>query len=424
MRSRQVSAHAVSVAVHGALAGALMSLVPAAPLVLHAPVDDGASTPVVVFIAPRDALFAQPAERDHPTTPKAPADDLGIHVEEGASTVTIGDFRIDFGKVAEHAAALFPFLTGNLSLERIAANARTSRSTRLINPFGGAERADDRAARLTMSASAMQALLDKTWSRRERWHAFQPLVPLLQGYHPDDGDLAALLRGYVVQNGLQPYADPGIRDPRLWTELALAADHAAFIDLISRYIGDHPSTKTTTELLFLLDAMVQGSYDALTTLLDVVPDADLEWTGASNADAVRAIVTIQKHYREELERRGLTSRDAIRLYFDEARLSVLTNIIATTPRGYRAGDAQVLVGSIYWRQGRTDEAVDVWNRMTVDREGVHARMASEILDAIRGRDVRQLDIRSVNRAIEGNRSRWVSAAYERLRQFGYHFNTY
>jgi hypothetical protein len=270
----------------------------------------------------------------------------------------------------------------------------------------------------------MQTLWDKTWSRRERWHAFQPLVPLLDGYHPDDGDLAALLRGYVVQNGLQPYADPRIRDPRLWTELALAADHTRFIDLIGRYVGDHPSTKTATELLFLLDAMVQGSYDALITLLDVVPDADLEWTRASNADAVRAIVTIQKHYRAELERRGLTSRDAIRLYFDEARLSILTNIIATTPGGYRASDAQVLVGSIDWKQGRTDDAVDVWNRMTIDRDGVHARMANEILDAIRGRDVRQLDIRSVNRALEGDRSRWVSTSYERLRQFGYHFNTY
>jgi hypothetical protein len=215
-----------------------------------------------------------------------------------------------------------------------------------------------------------------------------------------------------------------IRDPRLWTELALAADHTRFIDLIGRYVGDHPSTKTATELLFLLDAMVQGSYDALITLLDVVPDADLEWTRASNADAVRAIVTIQKHYRAELERRGLTSRDAIRLYFDEARLSILTNIIATTPGGYRASDAQVLVGSIDWKQGRTDDAVDVWNRMTIDRDGVHARMANEILDAIRGRDVRQLDIRSVNRALEGDRSRWVSTSYERLRQFGYHFNTY
>jgi hypothetical protein len=412
------------VAVHAAIAVVLMSLVPAVPRILRAPADAGDSAPVVVFIAPRDALFAQPAERDRPSAPKAPADDLGIHVEEGASTVTIGDFRIDFGKVAEHAGSLFPFLTGNLSLERIAASARPSRSTRLMNPFGGTARADAEVPGLTMSPSAMQALLDKTWSRRERWHAFQPLVPLLDGYHPDDGDLAALLRGYVVQNGLQPYADPRIRDPRLWTELALAADHTRFIDLIGRYVGDHPSTKTATELLFLLDAMVQGSYDALITLLDVVPDADLEWTRASNADAVRAIVTIQKHYRAELERRGLTSRDAIRLYFDEARLSILTNIIATTPGGYRASDAQVLVGSIDWKQGRTDDAVDVWNRMTIDRDGVHARMANEILDAIRGRDVRQLDIRSVNRALEGDRSRWVSTSYERLRQFGYHFNTY
>src|SRR5262249_2997429 len=163
---------------------------------------------------------------------------------------------------------------------------------------------------------------------RDRWRAFQTVVPFVSGYDPNDGAMPVLLRRYVEQDGLQPYVDASVRDLRLWTQLTLAADHADFIDLISRYAAAHPSTKATTELLFLLAELVQASFDTLQTLLDVVPDADLEWTRRANPKALDAIVIIQQHFREELTRRSLTSRNAVRQYYDEARLGILSNIVA------------------------------------------------------------------------------------------------
>ena len=61
-------------------------------------------------------------------------------------------------------------------------------------------------------------------------------------------------------------------------DMDIAADHADFIELIADYAVRHPSTKATTELLFLLDKLTQASFDALTTLLNTEPRRDLRWT--------------------------------------------------------------------------------------------------------------------------------------------------
>ncbi len=52
----------------------------------------------------------------------------------------------------------------------------------------------------------------------------------------------------------------------MWAQLGLAADHVDFIDFVSEYASQHPSSKTTTELLFLVDKLAQASLDALVTL--------------------------------------------------------------------------------------------------------------------------------------------------------------
>jgi hypothetical protein len=87
---------------------------------------------------------------------------------------------------------------------------------------------------------------------------------------------------YVEQNGLQPYADPGERDHRLWAQLAVAADHADFIGFISRYASEHPSSKATTDLLFLLDTLVQANLNDLATLMSAEPSEDLALTRRSS----------------------------------------------------------------------------------------------------------------------------------------------
>ena len=133
-------------------------------------------------------------------------------------------------------------------------------------------------------------------------------MPIAVEHSANDGALPELMRAYISRTGWQPYVESSIRDPRLWTQLGVVADHADFVDFISRYLAKHPASKTSTELLFLLDTLVQGSYDTLTTLLDVIPEEDLHWTRSSSRAAYEAILTIQQHYRAELEHRSLTTR--------------------------------------------------------------------------------------------------------------------
>lgn len=80
---------------------------------------------------------------------------------------------------------------------------------------------------------------------------------MLDQYDPDRGRLPALVRSYTEQDGLQPYVDSGARDPRLWVQLGLASDHADYLKTIAAVAHAHPASRTTTELLFLLDKIAR-----------------------------------------------------------------------------------------------------------------------------------------------------------------------
>src|SRR5688572_33097414 len=84
-----------------------------------------------------------------------------------------------------------------------------------------ARKREDANRPLVLGELALQAMVDKSWSRRDRWTAFQPIIALAESHSADDGDLPALLQRYQRQNALQPYEDKSTRDPRLWAELEL-----------------------------------------------------------------------------------------------------------------------------------------------------------------------------------------------------------
>ena len=405
--NRQTSAFTASFALH--MFAVATTTWFAARAVVSVPVRKAASPPTIVML------------RAQAPPPDPTPDDLGIHVDPSAATLSLPGFSLDFGKVITRAGGLFPFLTGSISLERLASIASREPMTAIRNPFARGTPSAAAKPPLIMTDAAVQSLLDATWSRRDRWRVFQPIIALAEKYDGREGRLPSLLAGYVAQNGLQPYADPKIRDPRLWTELGLASDHADFIDFIARYAAQEPSTQATTELLFLLDKIAQASFDALITLLDVVPPEDLEWTRAANQHAYTAVGAIQRYYRVLLDRRNLASRAALKQYYDEARLSILSTIIATTPDGYRASDARFLVGSIYWNQGRPDDAVRVWREIMARRDDSYAFAYEQILalpaDA-------PLDARRIDQILRGVQGTWLSFSATRLRQFGYHFDTY
>jgi len=353
--------------------------------------------------------------------PTARADDLGIQVE--SSTVQLPGSTFDAAKVIARAGSLFPFLTRRPFLDRAAGR---SRGARLVWPDPTAEPAAETIApTLSLTDAAIQRLIDESWSRRDRWKAFGRIASIANRYDADAGSLPPLLRQYEIQNGLQPYVDQQRRDPRLWVELGLAADHADFLDFMASYATSHPRTAGRTDALFLLDKIVQGNVDALVTLLDTVPDEDLQWTRQQNARAFDAIVAIQRYYVVLLQQRGLGTRRALTAYYDDLRLRMLADILDTTPNGYRANDARFLIGGILWRQGRASDALAAWTRLDgAAAADEYAPEYTQLARLVRTSPAARVDVLQINQILRAARGRWLSFSATRLRHFGYHFDTY
>jgi len=186
--NRRLSAFAASFALH--LFAIVASISFAARAVVSFPPRKAAS-PLTIVVLQAQTLSPDPT----------PAD-LGIHVDPSAATLSLPGFSFDFGKVITRAGGLFPFLTGSVSLERLASIASRERNPVVSNPF--TRRAPNDAAKppLVLTDAAMQSLLDASWSRRDRWRAFQPIIAIAERYSAREGRLSDLLAGYVAQNGL------------------------------------------------------------------------------------------------------------------------------------------------------------------------------------------------------------------------------
>jgi hypothetical protein len=417
MRTRRVSSFTISAVFHVAALMAAIRWEGRSPVALAASRDEPSmDDPMVVLVE----SLPPPAS---PLDGGGLAHSLGIRIDDDAASVSLPGFTFDFSKVVKRASVLFPFLTGTPLLERVTAPARDHSRNRLPNPLAQTP-SDEHRPPLDIGDAALQSIIDKSWSRRDRWRLFSPVAVLAQTDSPNQGRLPALLGAYVAQNGLQPYIDTSIRDPRLWVELGLAADHGDFIDFVSRFAIRNPSTRATTELLFLLDKLAQGSCDALITLVETDPAKDLGWTRGANPEAFNAIVTIRTHYRGLLERKKLLSAEALRAHYDGVRLAVLESIVLTTPRGYRAGDARFLMGSIYWKQNKLASARRIWKEIELDPDDRYAAASTEIVAAMRAAEERGLDQHRINRILEYEHGRWVSFSFDRLWQFGYRFDTF
>jgi hypothetical protein len=425
MVRRYVTAFASSLVVHALVAAVVLWLI-SPPVAV--PDVKAARTMVAFVVPPEDSTFPglNPVDRSQSEW----------RFPEGKSaSLRIGGLRIDVAKIGGRARVLFPFLTPGLSLDHFLIVPQRDRRSLLQNPFMPARTAVERkpVRPLLLSDRALQSLVDKSWARRERWTAFEPLARLAEAHDPDAGRLPALLQQYGAQNSLQPYTDVATRDPRLWAQLGLAADHVSFIGFIRRYASGHPSTRATTELLFLLDTVAEANRDALNVLLDSDPAKDLGWTRDANPDAYRLAAQLRRYYQSELDRRGLTSEEAITAHYDRLRLAILDGIVRTTPNGYRANDARFLMGAIYWRQQNTDDALRSWSEITPDGNDSHGVANAQIVAALRGRGIARMDSGGpvdsplrvqIDRILKNEHGRWVDLSYDRLRRFGFRFDTF
>ena len=178
--------------------------------------------------------------------------------------------------------------------------------------------------------------------------------------------------------------------------------------------------------MFLLDRIAEASQDALATLLESNPEEDLRWTRNTNRAAYRLALQLRVHYRAVLSNQGLTTNAAVMMHYERVRVAILEGVLRTTPDGYRANDARFLMGSILWRQGRRMEALTAWQKVRAEPGDSYIAASSQIATALRGgTDPDDVNLhRQINRILRHEQGRWVDLSYDRLKRFGYRFDTY
>jgi hypothetical protein len=359
----------------------------------------------------------EPAKADLLLTEEPGSPETGTEQE----SVRVNGVDIDISKVRARRHVLFPFLTLDLRFLEPLTTERPPTPRKLVSPFAAAS-PRTRGEPLRISDAALQEAIDRSWSRRERWTAFGEIAALIGAHDPDDGRLPELMRAYLDQNILQPFCDDDIRDPRFWAMLDNAADHADFIDFVRGFAREHPSSRTTTELLFLLDELAQGSRDALLMMLASNPSVDLLHTLRVNREGFGLAVGIREHYGKWLLEHEVDWPRGVAARYDDLRLRLLSTIIESTPEGYRAADARYLAGEIYFKQGHLAEAQRMWLAIVPDAADSYSGVYSRILQELRAAPV--LDTAAISHLLQYEYGRWRAFNVDRLQQFGYSCATF
>jgi hypothetical protein len=370
-----------------------------------------------------EPIAAVTVTRELPRLPATPDEgwDIPPLDAEGGRELRIEDYAFDTAKIRSRQTVLFPFLTLELTFLDRATDAMEIARRQFVNPYAPAV-SSERRPPLALGEAALRHVIDRAWSRRGRWRAFGEVAALIDAYHPDVGRVHDVLRGYVNQNVLQPFCDTSSRDPRFWAMLENAADHADFLRLGREVATNAPSSRSTTELLFLLEKLANANRDTLILLLDTSVDHDLSRSTLADSSSRALVSALQAHYGAWLREEGLDSLTAIRKRYDEIRLRLLATIVETTPVGYRAGDARFLAGAIAFRRGEVAEALRWWRPIQPDAADIYVSLYSQVLDAIRA--PRVVDGRRVERILANVHGRWRVSSIDRLRQFGYACDAY
>jgi hypothetical protein len=398
--------------VHGGVIALLLAAV--APRVLSLPTGAGAGPN-----GPRVELVPPPAALPPPVLVigSGPALDAVDAMPPAAPFTTRDGFSYDTSRIRQRREVLFPFLTGRLPfLDELRATAARERQ-RLRNPLGsGAVRQRSAAPPLRLTAGAQDALIDRAWSRRDRWQSLAEIVGLTARYDADAGDLPAVLRGHVERNLLQPYFESSVPDPRFWVMLGLAADHVDVIEFVGRYAQRHPSSRTTTELLFLLDELAEANRGAFELLIQTNV-AGLTSTASSSPQDVQLAWQIQRGYEVWTRERALDRVETFDKHYDTVRLAILSTIVESSPDGYGVADARFVAGRLLWDRSDIAGAVSLWRQMGADERTTYADVRAEIGRALRPDG--SVDVIRVVRALGAERGRWLRESADRLALFGF-----
>ena len=398
---RRRSTWAVSAGVHAAavLGWLIVTLLPPA---IEAPT----AAPMIEI-----ARIELPPPEDPPLL-----DERAIPAEE-LSGYDFSGLPFNLPKIDARRASLFPFLTADLSfIERLATDVRAD-AAKLKNPLAEALTAKP----LVLAESLRQQVVDEAWARRDRWKQFAQIRALLIGHDGHRGDAPALMRAYLDQNLLQPYCDGRSKDGQFWALLENSTEYVDFLEFIRAYSRTRSSSRTTTELLFLMDELAQGNREVAQTVLNTNISHDLARTATISPLAARLAANISADLRVWLAAHGYFQSQGVGAAFDRVRLRILSTIIETTPDGYRASDARFLAGQILFTQGSHEEAMQFWAAMQPRGDDTYGDAARSIVQILQpGR----VDISALRSVLWRESARWHDVNDGRLKKFGYRCDSY
>lgn len=393
---------AVSLSLHAAAAIAWL-IVALIPPVMSTP---GAVTMVEVGRIEVPPPAETPIVIDHPIPP------------EQLSGYELSGLPFNLAKIAARRESLFPFLTGDLSfLDRMANDLRAS-AAQWKNPLDPSARAKP----LDIDEHVIQQLIDESWSRRDRWQRFKQIAGLLVGHDADDGRAPELMRAYLDQNLLQPYCAGKTKDGQFWALLENASDHADFLEFIRRYARTRSSTKTTTELLFLMDELAQASEEVATTVVGTSVSHDLAYSAVNAPPSALLAANIGNDLRSWFAAHKMFPNTEMRDAYGAVRLRILSTILETTPNGYRDADARFLAGDVLFRLGHVEKAVEWWRPMRPADDDTYAAAARDIKRVIDKEG--PLDQFALQQILWRESARWAEINYNRMKQFGYRCDSY
>ena len=374
---------------------------------------------VIALTSPPDSP-ATPQRRE----PKAPFEERADEHPPTTLPLTVRNYvsgdelTIDLARIRQRRNDLLPFVTWDLRL--LGERRATDRANGIAWPSAFLSSPSASSQALELSPGNLQSLIDRAWSRRERWVNLGELVALSNRYDPDRGDLARAFNGYVTQNVPQPYEDWAFPDPVFWITLTLAADDAPLLEFVFEYLKQHPSSRVTTELLFLLDYSAETSCDVLGQVLAVQTGTlPLDVTRRSNPDAYGLASSLSAAYWSWIRRYHVDPTERCIV----ARTAILQRIIESSPQGYGATDARFRLGEMLWNLGRHDEAVRWWRNMTPDERNAYERVARELRGAIEDGAVENRPGR-IDHILTDEERRWRERAGDRIDYFGLEANKF
>jgi hypothetical protein len=321
-------------------------------------------------------------------------------------------FSIDLGRIRERRNDLFPFVTWDLGFLRSRPWDTHGNSLEFHSPL--TDIPPPAGEVLTLSPQEVQAIVDRSFSRRHRWSNLEELVRLAERYRGDRGDLATIFREYAKQNVPQPYRHWSEQDPVFWIMLMLSSDDAPLIEFVARYLRRYPANEVSTELLFLLDASAESSCDVLgQVLLAGTPELPLRATQLRSPEAFELALSLGSAYGSWVRRHAAD----VPTRCTSARIAILRRIIDTSPADYGEADARFRLGELLWMARRREEAVEWWRGMASDDRDQYADARKAIMGALADSapDYRPGRISSILHDAE---LRWRVAAAARLDQFG------